>query len=423
MSKVNLLPLEDIRDNTGIFTGYSVDSDGVIVNTSDCPFPFFETPAPTPQEEETLYKIYNDGGHYIATPYFHSYGKRRSALSPIERVFNEYYNEALKKQRQKEKCNQAQREPLNTEKFTKFILPVLRARFPQNGVTEKMIADMIQRKKERLLTPPKASKTTAIDTVFDSLYLHACRDDLKGEEMTESIKTGLVKLFPDSPEMDIYITDKIEKKKRNVYGRKKRFRRKGYLNEWNYFVTITYDDTKHTPETFRKKLRKCLSNLHTRRGWKYMGVFEISPEENRLHFHGLFYIPDGEMIGKIWEFRNYSTAKHEMQTTYRNTFFDEAFGINDFEEIDTMSLKHGQTLEYIMKYIEKTGERIVYSRGIPTQVCKKLPKTEIVGKLQDFMTKYVLFDDTIDWKRDVMHYTKRKQISIIDILCNPPRVA
>ena len=86
-------------------------------------------------------------------------------------------------------------------------------------------------------------------------------------------------------------------------------------------------------------------------------------------------------------------------------------------------LKQGKTLEYILKYIEKTGERIVYSRGIPTQVCKVLPAREIVGKMQDFCTKFVLFDDSIEWERDVMHYTRRKQLTIIDILCNPPRVA
>ena len=86
-------------------------------------------------------------------------------------------------------------------------------------------------------------------------------------------------------------------------------------------------------------------------------------------------------------------------------------------------LKHGQTLEYILKYIEKTGERIVYSRGVPMQVCKELPETEIVGRLRDFIVKFVLFDDTIDFQKDVLHYTQYKQISITDILCNPPRVA
>ena len=219
------------------------------------------------------------------------------------------------------------------------------------------------------------------------------------------------------------MTDKIEKKQRNVFARKKRFRRKGNLNRWTYFVTITYDDNKQSEETFRKKLRKCLSNLHTRRGWRYMGVFEEAPETGRLHFHGLIYVPDGQMIGQIAEKQDYSKRLGKIQTTHENDFFFNAFGKNDFEELDMNELKHGQTLNYILKYIEKTGERIVYSRGIPTQVCKELPQTEIVCKMQEFMTKFVLFDDTIDYERDVLHYTKLKQMTIIDLICNPPNVA
>ena len=42
MRNAQLLPLEDITDNTGVFTGFSVTADGEIINTSDCPFPFFE---------------------------------------------------------------------------------------------------------------------------------------------------------------------------------------------------------------------------------------------------------------------------------------------------------------------------------------------------------------------------------------------
>ena len=42
MNKAKFIPLRDIKDNLGNFTGYSVDDDGVIVNTSDCPFPFFD---------------------------------------------------------------------------------------------------------------------------------------------------------------------------------------------------------------------------------------------------------------------------------------------------------------------------------------------------------------------------------------------
>ena len=51
------------------------------------------------------------------------------------------------------------------------------------------------------------------------------------------------------------------------------------------------DDKLHTEQSFKKKLKIALQNFSSRRGWKYMGVWERAPETNRLHFHGLFKIP------------------------------------------------------------------------------------------------------------------------------------
>lgn len=274
--------------------------------------------------------------------------------------------------------------------------------------------------RSQLKHTPRKRIREDIDILFDSLYSAAMQDGLKGDEMTAYIKSEILLLFSDYPDLDKYIAGRIERKQRNLYARKKRFRRKANLNRWNYFVTFTYDDGKQDEFSFRKKLRKCLSNLHTRRGWRYMGVFERAPETGRLHFHGLFYIPDGELIGTITEKTDYSTAQGRIQTTHENDFFQKAFGRNDFEELNEMELKHGQTLNYLLKYIGKTGERIVYSRGIPTEIYRKLNDDEIVTEMQDFGTKYILFDDVISWERDIMQF-KYKQTSIIDLLCNPPR--
>ena len=55
-----------------------------------------------------------------------------------------------------------------------------------------------------------------------------------------------------------YITDKIKEKANNLLHRKKRFRRKAYLNKWTHFITFTYDDKKNgrifPEETARKWL-------------------------------------------------------------------------------------------------------------------------------------------------------------------------
>ena len=184
------------------------------------------------------------------------------------------------------------------------------------------------------------------------------------------------------------------------------------MNKWNYFVTFTYDPKKHTAESFNKKLRKCLSNLHTRRGWKYMGVFEYGEKKGTIHFHALLYVPKNEMIGKLVEKNEYSTKRKERRTRYGNTFFDENFGMSDFQELNPILLKRGGTLRYLVKYLTKTGEKAVYSRGLPSEIYKELSDNDVVGTYLDFVTKYVLWDDVIDWERDIMNYGKRQRLCI-----------
>lgn len=267
-----------------------------------------------------------------------------------------------------------------------------------------------------------AHELTAPEIAFNSLYTHAMRNGLEKQALADYVQGELSVLFPDISNVGRFVAEKILRKQKSLYARKKRFRRKAFLNIWNYFVTITYDDKKHDEESFRKKLRRCLSNLHTRRGWKYMGVFEYAPETHRLHFHALMYIPDGEMIGAIDELKDYSTAQGQMQVTHSNSFFAESFGRNDFEMLNEQELRHGGTINYLLKYISKTDERIVYSRGIPTEICRKVKDKDIATTMLDYVRKYLLFDDVIKYERDVAHYS-RKQMSVIDIFCNPPKVA
>lgn len=253
---------------------------------------------------------------------------------------------------------------------------------------------------------------------FDSLYSTATQLGYVRSERLDFIRTGLTKFFSDCG-IDEYISERIKKKLHNTYVRKKRFRRKAYLNKWNYFITITYDDEKQTEDSFRKKLRKCLSNLHTRRGWKYMGVFERAPETGRLHFHALVYVPVGEMLGSITEVKDYSTAQGKMQITHSNSFFERYFGRNDFEEMTETQLRYGNTLNYILKYIEKTGERIVYSRDIPTVICKKVSDSNVITEFTDYVEKFVFFDNVIS-EEDICRNIRYKQITITDYMCNPP---
>ena len=242
-----------------------------------------------------------------------------------------------------------------------------------------------------------------MDFLFEELYLSGIKDNLSGDSLISYIKDGLSEAYPNNWSIDEFISKKLRKLQLNLFARKKRFRRKAYLNRWTHFVTFTYDDEKQTEESFKQGLRKCLSNFHSRRGWLYMGVWERAPETQRLHFHALLYVPEGQMPGQIYEKKDYSTKLRRYQITHSNTFFEERFGRCDFAPLSDAALRHGGTLKYILKYIEKTEERIVYSRGIPTDFMKVIEDDDVACEMLDYVLKFVLFNDVIDYEIDVLH--------------------
>ena len=248
---------------------------------------------------------------------------------------------------------------------------------------------------------------SSLDDIFDQLYLKAINENVARKDLQEYILAGLREAFPNHWGLVDFVERKISRVAKNLGARKKRFRRKAFLNPWNYFVTFTYDDELQSEESFKKRLRKALSNLHTRRNWLYMGVFERAPETGRLHFHAIMYIPEGQMVGEIYERRDYSTKQHKMQVTHSNTFFEKKLGRNDFEVLSDAELRRGTTMQYLLKYLEKTEERIIYSRGIPTEFTKIINDNDVICELVDFVTKFVLFNDVIDYSEDVKPDKKR----------------
>ena len=266
--------------------------------------------------------------------------------------------------------------------------------------------------------PRRVRQPQEIDGLFDELYKIAMQSVLDGKEKTTAekvkkivpfIQTGLEDHFPLYHDLEGYVRENVERKLRNAWQREKRFRRKAYLNRWNFFVTFTYNDKKHTEETFRKKLRKCLSNLHTRRGWLFMGVPERGEKNGRLHFHFLVYVPDGEMVGVLTKKRDYSLRKGKIEETFSNSFFERKFGRNDFEELNLMELRNGSAVNYLLKYLRKTDERVIYSRGIATEITKRLDNSVFAAAMEgDYVPKYVIFDGVIDWERDILSPAMRR---------------
>lgn len=234
----------------------------------------------------------------------------------------------------------------------------------------------------------KNTKTTdKVKEKFEMLY--KVNENKTKKERKEIIAAELVKELKDTELTTDYVNQQFERKRRNETERRKRLYRKVYLQEWNYFCTFTYDSQKLSEEKFRDKLTNCLRHLATRNKWKYIGVWERSPTNDRLHFHGLFYTP--QMIGTFETKIDYSTTNHQMQTANQNTYFLEKFGRNDFKPIIENELS--QAIRYLTKYMEKTGERIVYSKGLGTYFVSDIVESDIVCTIGKEDRKILLFDD------------------------------
>lgn len=244
----------------------------------------------------------------------------------------------------------------------------------------------------------KTAKKTIIQTDtpkerFETAYQES--QALPKRERKKYIAEKLQDIFPNSGETAAFVASNIERKKINAAKRRIRLMRKVYLQKWNFFTTFTYSDEKHTEETFKKTLRNTLKHLVNRKGWKYIGVWERSASE-RLHFHGIFFIPENVMTGELKQVRDYSTKQHRMQTTYQNTRFSQQFGRNDFEELNTKS-DIMLSVRYLLKYIEKSGEKLVYGGDLPTYFISDVMDEDIVCPTGIDDRKAVLFDDFNCW--------------------------
>ena len=212
------------------------------------------------------------------------------------------------------------------------------------------------------------------------------KQESKASELVEALKTN----FESEEKAAEFVTAEMERINRNYIVRLTRLKRKVNLGNWNYFCTFTYDDKKHTEDSFKEKLRNCFKKMSHRKGWIYIGVWERS-KTNRLHFHGLFNIPKNAMVGDLTEHRDYSTKAHKMQTTLQNSYFSERFGRNDFAPIKKNSF--GNATAYLMKYIGKSDERIVYSKNTPAYFISDILDEDVACTIGQEDKKLLLYDN------------------------------
>ena len=131
-----------------------------------------------------------------------------------------------------------------------------------------------------------------------------------------------------------------------------------------------------------------------------MGVWERAPKTKRLHFHGLLSVPEGTMPGELFEKRDYNLNTRRMQTTIQNTYFNERFGRCDFESVVRVPMMYDRAVGYILKYIEKTGERLVYSRGTPMYLITDVEEKDVLTRMGEENGKLLLVDNFECWDGD-----------------------
>lgn len=321
-------------------------------------------------------KIYFDGSHYIGIPHTTRPSRRRSKPSEEEIVVTE--KEAEPPTETEENVRAEASAPSNDD------APIVRAENEEPFESES----------EPQAEPQPKVRTMTRKELFEELYKES---NGKTRAARKKFIIGKMKpYFKDEDSAISYVNSQFERKIRNLICRRVRLTRKVNLQEFNYFVTFTYDGEKHTEESFKKKLQGCFKMMCHRKGWKYVGVLERSPEKHRLHFHGLFYIPEGSMPGKLIEVMDYSPIKKRVQKTVQNTYFNERFGRSDFKSVEDRSML-GEAVAYLTKYMEKTGEKMVYSKGLPQFFISDIMDDDIVCPIGLEDKKLLLFDDFSCW--------------------------
>ena len=309
-------------------------------------------------------KVYFDGSHYIGIPHTtNPYVKRKQA---VEEVIEVKPSSAALPPPPSSADDKDEETPLDVE---------VEEKRPLTPTTE-------------VFSPPPIY-TTRKD-LFETLYKEYQNEPRSKRK--KLIIEGMLPYFKTEKQTEIYVEMQLARKQRNLTCRRVRMVRKANLQDFNYFVTFTYDNAKHTEESFKKKLSNCLAHFANRKGWKYMGVWERSPEKQRLHFHGIFYIPEGTMPEQTVEVEDYNFKSHRRTKTNQNSYFNRNFGRSDFEPIDDKN-RMGEAIAYLMKYLEKSGEKIVYSKGLPQYFKCDVLDDDVVTRYGLEDKKLLLFDD------------------------------
>ncbi len=104
---------------------------------------------------------------------------------------------------------------------------------------------------------------------------------------------------------------------------------------------------------------------------------------------------------RLVEVKDWDSRANKRRTTIQNAYFTERFGRNDFSIIDD-PFQTQYAVKYIVKYLEKSGERIVYSKGLYQYFISDIMDEDILCPYygedeKHYVDKYILFDKFMCW--------------------------
>ena len=186
--------------------------------------------------------------------------------------------------------------------------------------------------------------------------------------------------------------------------------KKVFVLQGGKYIEVSYKEFQKTDEERRYFLplygmlmevsREAYSEYYRyERRQKY--IEERAVIKGEVSYHA--FLGDGlngeELLKDPAEAVDIQAEKHIAIEELRNSFFVKRFGRNDFERIEDKN-RLGDALAYIMKYIENSGEKIVYSRGLAQFFISDVMDEDILCPMGEEYQKLLLADDFGCWNEE-----------------------
>lgn len=180
-------------------------------------------------------KVYFDGSHYIAIP--HTTRKTKRRPKPVEEKIMVLDKEET------EQPDDTVSGPVNSD-----------VEIVQGETDEKDIVTKTESAPNHTLGREMTHKE-----YFEELYEKS--KDMRRKERKKYILSAMLPYFENKQRAEDFVNVNFDRKIRNLITRKVRLWRKINLQEFNFFCTFTYDERKHTEESFSKRAKNHFSQF------------------------------------------------------------------------------------------------------------------------------------------------------------------